>query len=194
VQDSPLIGENLYAGVATLAPGVTGLGDASGSISAAGSIGVTPFASEAGFQINAAGQRQEMNEFQVDGTTVNGNSRDGVVNITPEPDTVAEMKVTASSFSADKGVQSGALIEIFTKAGTNKFHGSLSEMHFDNVLSARTEFETSIPKTIRNDFGGTFGQDLLLRVFILDEEHSRWHQWCHDGDARLRKLRHHELP
>jgi hypothetical protein len=157
VQDSPLIGENLYASVATLAPGVTGLGDASGSISAAGSIGVTPFASEAGFQINAAGQRQEMNEFQVDGTTVNGNSRDGVVNITPEPDTVAEMKVTASSFSADKGVQSGALIEIFTKAGTNKFHGSLSEMHFDNVLSARTEFQSTIPKTIRNDFGGTFG-------------------------------------
>jgi hypothetical protein len=157
VQDSPLIGENLYASVATLAPGVTGLGDASGNISAAGSIGVTPFASEAGFQINAAGQRQEMNEYQVDGTTVNGNSRDGVVNITPEPDTVAEMKVTASSFSADKGVESGALIEIFTKPGTNKFHGSLSEMHFDNVLSARTEFEQSIPKTIRNDFGGTFG-------------------------------------
>lgn len=112
VQDSPLIGENLYAGIATLAPGVTGLGDASGSIGSAGSIGVTPFASEAGFQINAAGQRQEMNEFQVDGTTVNGNSRDGVVNITPEPDTVAEMKVTASSFSADKGVQSLSLIHI----------------------------------------------------------------------------------
>ena len=157
VEDSPMIGENIYAAVATLAPGVTGLGDASGSIGAAGSIGVTPFASEAGFQINAAGQRQEMNEYQVDGTTVNGNSRDGVVNITPEPDTVAEMNVTASTFSADKGVQSGALIEIFTKSGTNKFHGSLSEMHFDNVLSARTEFQTSIAKTIRNDFGGTLG-------------------------------------
>jgi hypothetical protein len=165
VQDSPLIGENLYASVATLAPGVTGLGDASGSISAAGSIGVTPFASEAGFQINAAGQRQEANEFQVDGTTVNGNSRDGVVNITPEPDTVAEMKVTASSFSADKGRQSGAFIEIFTKPGTNAFHGSLSEMHFDNALEARTEFDvdsttglpTPPPKTIRNDFGGTIG-------------------------------------
>ena len=79
---------------------------------------------------------------------------------TPEPDTVAEMKVTASSFPADKGVQSGALIEIFTKSGTNKFHGSLSEMHFDNALLARTEFQPSsvpMPKTIRNDFGGTFG-------------------------------------
>jgi hypothetical protein len=157
VQNSPLIGENLYASIATLAPGVTGLGDASGNIGAAGSIGITPFASENGFQINAAGQRQEMNEYQVDGVTVNSNSRDGVVNIDPEPDTVAEMKVTASSFQADKGVQSGALIETFTKSGTNKFHGSLSEMHFDNALAARGEFGEVLPKTIRNDFGGTFG-------------------------------------
>jgi hypothetical protein len=164
VQDSPLTGESLYASVATLAPGVTGLGDSSGSIGAAGSVGTTPFASEAGFQINAAGQRQEMNEYQVDGTTVNGNSRDGVVNITPEPDTVAEMKVTASSFSADKGVQSGALIEIFTKPGTNNFHGSLSEMHSDNLLTARNEFEPNpfrMPKYIRNDFGGTFGGPIV---------------------------------
>jgi hypothetical protein len=47
---------------------------------------------------------------------VDGNSRDGVVNITPEPETIQEMKVTASTFSAEKGRQSGALIEIFPRA------------------------------------------------------------------------------
>ncbi|HWT66365.1 MAG TPA: carboxypeptidase-like regulatory domain-containing protein [Terracidiphilus sp.] len=158
ISSAPLVGDNLYASVATLAPGVTGLGDASGSIAAAGSQGTNSFSSEAGFQINAAGQRQEANEFQVDGTTVNGNSRDGVVNLTPEPDTVAEMKVTASTFSAEKGRQSGALIEIFTKPGTNKFHGSLSEMHTDAAMTARTEFQpTGVPHSVRNDFGGTMG-------------------------------------
>ncbi|HWA95704.1 MAG TPA: carboxypeptidase regulatory-like domain-containing protein [Terracidiphilus sp.] len=158
VAAAPLVGENLYASVASLAPGVTGLGDASGSIAAAGSQGTNSFSSEAGFQINAAGQRQEANEFQVDGTTVNGNSRDGVVNITPEPDTVAEMKVTASTFSAEKGRQSGALIEIFTKPGTNQFHGSLSEMHTDAAMTARTVFQpTGVPHSVRNDFGGTIG-------------------------------------
>ena len=161
VEESPLVGQNIYASVATLAPGVTGLGDASGSIAAAGSQGTNSFSSEAGFQINGAGQRQEANEFQVDGTTVNGNSRDGVVNITPEPDTVAEMKVSASTFSAEKGRQSGALIEIFTKSGTNQFHGSLSEMHTDNALMARTEFQTLVPHSVRNDFGGTFGGPLI---------------------------------
>jgi hypothetical protein len=157
VAAAPLVGGNLYASVASLAPGVTGLGDASGSIAAAGSQGVNSFSSEAGFQINAAGQRQEANEFQVDGTTVNGNSRDGVVNITPHPDTVAEMKVTASTFSAEKGRQSGALIEIFTKPGTNKFHGTLTEMHTDAAMTGRTVFQSEVPHSVRNDFGGSIG-------------------------------------
>ena len=157
VKESPLVGQNLYASVGSLAPGVTGLGDASGSIASAGSQGTNSFSTEAGFQINAGGQRQDANEFQVDGTTVNGNSRDGVVNITPEPDTVAEMKVTAATFSAEKGLQSGALIELFTKPGTNKFHGTLSEMHTDAAMTARTEFQTDLPHSLRNDFGGTVG-------------------------------------
>jgi Carboxypeptidase regulatory-like domain len=157
IADSPLDGDNIYASVGSLAPGVTGLGEASGSIASAGSQGTNSFSTEQGFQINAAGQRQDANEFQVDGTTVNGDSRDGVVNITPEPDTVAEMKVTASTFSAEKGLQSGALIEIFTKSGTNKFHGTLSEMHSDAAMTARREGQIEVAHSLRNDFGGTVG-------------------------------------
>ena len=157
MRESPMVGQDVYASVATLAPGVTGLGDASGNISAAGSVGTSSFNAEAGFQINAAGQRQEANEYQVDGTVVDGDSRDGVVNITPEPETIQEMKVTASAFSAEKGRESGALIEIFTKPGTNQFHGMLSEFHTDKTLTARTEFQTDVPKYNRNDFGGTLG-------------------------------------
>ena len=168
VAAAPMVGENIYASVASLAPGVTGLGDASGSIAAAGSQGTNSFNSEAGFQINAAGQRQDTNEFQVDGTNVMSTSRDGVVNITPEPDTIAEMKITASTFSAEKGRQSGALIEVFTKPGTNKFHGSLSEVHTDAAMTARTEFETTVPHSVRNDFGGTIGGPIFKgRTFFF---------------------------
>ena len=157
VRESPMVGQNVYASIATLAPGITGLGDASGNISAAGTVGTSSFSAEAGFQINAAGQRQETNEYQVDGTVVDGNSRDGVVNITPEPETIDQMKVTASVFSSEKGRQSGALIEIFTKPGTSHFHGMVSEFHTDNTLMARTEFQTAVPRYNRNDFGGTIG-------------------------------------
>jgi hypothetical protein len=167
IEDSPMIGQNIYASVATLAPGVTGLGS-SANISAAGSVGTSSVNAESGYQINAAGQRQEANEFQIDGTVVDSASRDGVVNITPGPDTVQEMKVTASVFSAEKGRQSGALIEIFTKSGSNRFHGTLSEFHTDNALMARTHFQTVIPKYIRNDFGGTIGGPIFKdRTFFF---------------------------
>ena len=96
VHNAPLVGENLYASVATLAPGVTGLGGSFGGASSSGSQGTNSFNAEPGFQIIAAGQRQEDNEYQVDGSSVNGDSRDGITNLTPEPDTVAQMKISTS--------------------------------------------------------------------------------------------------
>lgn len=157
VRNAPLVGEDLYASVATLAPGVTGLGGSFGGASGSGSQGTNDFNAEPGYQILAAGQRQEANEYQVDGTSVDGNSRDGIVNITPEPDSVAQMKVSTDVFTADKGRQSGALIEVFTKSGTNKIHGTLSEFYTGSALTARTEFQTKVPRFLRNDFGGTIG-------------------------------------
>jgi len=157
VESAPLVGENLYASVATLAPGVTGLGGSFGGASGSGSQGTNSFNAEPGFQIIGAGQRQEANEYQVDGTSVNGNSRDGIVNLTPEPDTVAQMKISTDIFSADKGRQSGALIEVFTKPGTNQFHGDLSEFYTGSTLTARTEFQSKVPRYLRNDFGGSVG-------------------------------------
>ncbi|WP_446742892.1 carboxypeptidase regulatory-like domain-containing protein [Silvibacterium acidisoli] len=161
VQNAPLVGENLYASVATLAPGVTGLGGSFGGASGSGSQGTNSFNAEPGFQIIGAGQRQEANEYQVDGTSVNGNSRDGITNLTPEPDSVAQMKISTDVFSADKGRQSGALIEVFTKPGTNQFHGTLSEFYTGSSLQARTEFQSQVPRYLRNDFGGSVGGPII---------------------------------
>lgn len=157
VEAAPLVGEDLYASVATLSPGVTGLGGSFGGASSSGSQGTNSYNAEPGYQIIGAGQRQEDNEYQVDGTSVNGNSRDGITNITPEPDSVSQMKVSTNVFSADKGRQSGVLIEVFTKPGTNKFHGTLTEFYTGAALTARTEFQTKVPRYIRNDFGGSVG-------------------------------------
>jgi hypothetical protein len=170
VETAPLVGENLYASVATLAPGVTGLGGSFGGASGSGSQGTNSFNAEPGFQIIGAGQRQEANEYQVDGTSVNGNSRDGITNLTPEPDSVAQMKVSTDVFSADKGRQSGALIEVFTKSGTDRFHGDISEFYTGSALTARTEFQTKVPRYLRNDFGGSVGGPILKnKTFFFGE-------------------------
>src|SRR5215470_14974731 len=160
----PMVGRNAYAAIAALAPGVTG----SGQLFASGAaFGTDSFQAEPGYQINAAGQRQEQNEYNVDGTSVNGNSRDGIANLTPEPDTIQEIRVSANSFSAEKGRNSGALIEVFTKSGTNQYHGTLSEFHTDNALTARTVFQTSIPATRRNEYGFTGGGPIIKNKTFL---------------------------
>jgi Carboxypeptidase regulatory-like domain len=161
VETAPLIGRNIYAGVAYLAPGVTGGGNAFGGAGGSGSQGTNSFAQEQAFQINSAGQRQEANEYDVDGSSVNGNSRDGIVNLTPEPDTVAEVKVSAQVFSAEKGRESGTLIEVYTKSGTNKLHGTLSEFHTNNDLTSRTVFQDNVPVFRKNEFGGTLGGPII---------------------------------
>ncbi len=158
IATTPMVGRNVYAALISLAPGVTGSGNLFGSGAA---FSQDSFQAEPGYQINGSGQRQETNEYEVDGTSVNGNSRDGIANLTPEPDTVQEIRVSANSFSAEKGRNSGALIEVFTKSGTNQWHGTLSEFHTNNDLRARTIFETSIPASRRNEYGFTLGGPII---------------------------------
>ena len=165
LSEVPMVGRNAYASIAALAPGVTG----SGQLFASGAaFGTDSFQAEPGYQINAAGQRQEQNEYDVDGTSVNGNSRDGIANLTPEPDTIQEIRVSANSFSAEKGRNSGALVEVFTKSGTNRYHGTISEFHTNNAFTARTEFQTTIPASRRNEYGFTFGGPVIKnKTFVF---------------------------
>ena len=104
IESAPMVGRNIYGSVASLAPGITGSGGLFGGATGSGSLSQDSFQTEPGFQINAAGQRQEANEYQIDGASANGNSRDGIANITPEPDTVGEVRVLP-----ERGEENGEL-------------------------------------------------------------------------------------
>src|SRR5208283_5589348 len=106
-----------------MAPGVTGTGSNLGNTATASPDN---FGTEVDPNINAAGKRYETNFYYVDGSPVNVVSMGGTIVIQPEPDTVSEMKITAVDFSADVGRGSGAIVQVFTKSGSNQFHGNLS--------------------------------------------------------------------
>ncbi len=176
IETAPLIGRNVYTSMIQLAPGVTGSGLPSGGALGSGSANNDSFEQEAGYQINAAGQRQENNEYDVDGTVTNSASRDGVVNLSPEPDMIQAIRVNGATFDAQKGRYSGAYVQVFTKAGSNAFHGNLSEYHTDNALTARTIFQycppdtpgcRAIPAFRRNEYGGTLGGPILRDKLFL---------------------------
>ncbi|MEO5823053.1 MAG: TonB-dependent receptor [Vicinamibacteraceae bacterium] len=81
---------------------------------------------------------------------------------TPPVESVQEVKVITTSFSAQYGHTSGGFIEYSSKSGTNAFHGSLYEYFAHDALNAKGFF--AIDKTpLRNDnFGGVLGGPVLL--------------------------------
>ncbi len=138
LQEMPLSGRNLYNLIA-LQPGVTGKG-VSASISGGGGADDS-FAGESAPRINASGQRDEANSYTVDDTSTNGVARGGITNLTPNTESVEEVRVVSNNFSAVDGRSPGAQVQVITKAGTNQFRGSGSYYYQSDALTAKNVFE-----------------------------------------------------
>lgn len=116
-----------------LAPGVFGAGALSGgggtnSIPGTNQSGPSAtdsiFKTENGVQMVANGTRQNSNSFQIDGVPVNSLAWGGAAVITPNEESVKEIKVVANSYSAENGRNSGAQVYVVSQNGTNTPHGS----------------------------------------------------------------------
>ena len=158
LQEMPLSGRNLYNLIA-LQPGVTGKG-VSASISGGGGADDS-FAGESAPRINASGQRDEANNYTVDQTSTNGVARGGITNLTPNTESVEEVRVVSNNFSAVDGRSPGAQVQVITKSGTNEFRGSGSYYYQGDQLSAKNVFESSVPKFDKNQFGYSLGGPIM---------------------------------
>ena len=130
-----------------LQPGVQAQLGSSGSLFAG--------SSDAG-SVSVNGGRTRANNFSVNG----GDANDQFVNtptIQPTPDAVEEFRVITNTFDAEYGRNSGSVVNVITKSGTNAFHGNLYEYFRNTVLDARGYPDTSKPQLNQNQFGGTFG-------------------------------------
>ncbi|MBV8896435.1 MAG: TonB-dependent receptor, partial [Acidobacteriaceae bacterium] len=150
VEHTPLPGQNVFS-LAALSPGITGNAVTSGD----------NYTNEYAININAAGLRQEENGYQMDGAYTDTPSRGGGASISPNPEIVQSIDIRANDFDAEKGRNGGATVEVFTKSGANQTHGTLDYYFLNNVLSARTEFESSVPPFKRNEMGATIGGRII---------------------------------
>src|SRR6185503_2271438 len=89
----------------------------------------------------------------------------------PSISTVQEFKMDNSTFSAEYGQSSGAVVNVATRSGAGQFHGELFEFLRNNALDARNFFtltSSKPPPFKRNQFGGTFGGPLVKsRTFFF---------------------------
>ena len=76
----------------------------------------------------------------------------------PNVDAVQEFKIQTSNFSAEFGSNSGSVVQVVTKSGTNNFRGSAWEFHRNDKFQSRNFFATTDPPPLeQNQYGGTIG-------------------------------------
>ena len=105
------------------------------------------------------GSRDDGAEFQLDGLNANAGMDEGGFAI-PNVDTIAELNVETSNFSAEHG-RNPLQVLVVTKGGTNGFHGTLWEFHRNNKLDAKNTFASTKAKLIRNQFGYSVGGPII---------------------------------
>ena len=162
VEELPLNGRD-FGKLVALTPGVT--------VEGSGVAGT-----EKGFgQFNINGNRDRSNNYALDGTDNNdpffNNSALNQVGITGAPATLLPLDAIQefnlqSQFGAEYGRNSGAMVNIVTRSGSNNFHGSLYEYNRNSNFDARNYFNTKLnpdgsfnPQSPfnNNNFGGSLG-------------------------------------
>lgn len=106
--------------------------------------------------VSVNGGRGRSNNFSVNG----GDANDQFANlpaVQPSPDSIEEFRVLTNTFDAEYGRNSGAVVNVVTKSGTNKFHGNVYEFFRNKVLNATGPLDSEKPDFKQNQFGGTFG-------------------------------------
>ena len=155
----PLQGRNLLT-LTTVAPGVTGLGLVGG-----GSPGSAAdnFSTETQVDASANGRGSVGNMFVVDGMDVTSDIRPGVLNLTPNPDSIQETSIQTNTFSAEYGRASSIQMVMTTKSGSNNFHGNVSDYFTYQNFWALTE--RAQPRNYNpfhsNNFSGSIGGPII---------------------------------
>ena len=117
--------------------------------------------------LNTAGNREDTVNFQINGITLN-DQVNNILNFNPPLTSIREFKIDNSTFSAEYGRNSGAIVNVATRSGTQEFHGEIYEFFRNDALDARNFFNftsTEPPPFKRNQFGFAIGGPLKLPRF-----------------------------
>lgn len=155
-QDLPLNGRN-FVQLVQLTAGVNE-GNQSGLVSGAE---LDDHRQSAEMSVN--GQSDVLNDQMIDGAD-NNERLIGSVGVRPSVESIAEMQVQTSDYSADVSRTGGGVINIITKSGNDTFHGSAFEYFRNDIFDTYTyDFGQALPKNEYrwNQFGGSISGPII---------------------------------
>ena len=159
IQSLPLANRN-FTQIVSLSPGVVvSLPDA--TVLGRGSQNVT-----------TNGNKATANNFQFNGIDANNLAQNSAMDAeeevgiaVPAPDTIQEFKVQTANYDASYGRGTGANVDLISKAGTNRFHGSVWEFARNDIFNANLFYRKADnqprPELKQNQFGGSLGGPVL---------------------------------
>jgi hypothetical protein len=151
-----------------------------GVMSTTGSGNQIVYGSDKAGSVSVNGGRGRANNFSVNG----GDANDQFVNlptVQPSPDSIAEFRVLTNTFDAEYGRNSGSVVNVITKSGTNAVHGNLYEFFRNTKLNANPYCLPAVdgvncdkPQSNQNQFGGTLGGPIVKdRTFVFTSYEGR---------------------
>lgn len=158
VQEIPLNGRH-FIDLGLLAPGSV-TPPQNGNLSA-------PTRGQGSQAMNTAGNREDNVNYQINGINLN-DLINNILTLSPPIGSIQEFRIDNSTVSAEYGRNSGAVVNIATRSGTNDYHGELIEFLRNDALDARNffDFVSREPQRFkRNQFGGSLGGPLVLPRF-----------------------------
>ena len=173
INDLPLIDRNVIA-LTSLAPGVTEMDDQCSEFAGNGNCTGTNFVSN--------GSRGSTSDILTDGASVTNSEPNGGITAAtylPSPEAVEEFKVQQTNFSAEYGFSGASVVNMITRSGTNRFHGSVYDFFRDQSLDANNWFNDHYGLPIaplrRNNYGFTIGGPIIKNktFFFFDYDGSR---------------------
>src|ERR1700730_9182715 len=146
IKEIPVSGRN-WASLSLLAPGAVNYGDG------------------AQRSIRFSGHSLDDSNFTFDGVDTSGvqeqtQKADTRLNIAL--DSIAEVRVSTSNYTAEAGAAGGAQINVVAKTGTNEFHGSTFYAARNDALDARSPFDGgTLPPFTLYQFGASLGGPIV---------------------------------
>ena len=127
--------------------------------------------------------RGRSNDQQIDGQNNNDNSVAGPGIFIGDTEFVTQYQVTTNNFGAEYGRNSGSIVNIITKSGTNKFHGSIYGTESNSALTSLTNIQRNTewgeglkkPPRFNDEFtgatiGGPWVKDKVFFFAGFDDE------------------------
>ncbi|HTM32761.1 MAG TPA: TonB-dependent receptor [Vicinamibacterales bacterium] len=122
-----------------------------------------PLRGQGSFSFISAGNRETSVNFMLNGINLNDLSNSQVT-FQPTINTVSEFKVDNSTFSAEYGRNSGAIVNVATRSGANQLHGEVFDYYRDDRFDSRNFFNPSPnPQSVfnRKQFGLNLGGPIM---------------------------------